>query len=71
MGVLMWHPETGGTFEAVSEDAVAHYRQSGWLRADERDDYLAALASHPSQAPPDAASSRTPRPPTTAATDGS
>jgi hypothetical protein len=43
MGVQMWHPETGGTFEAP-DDAVPHYRQSGWLRLDERDEHEARAA---------------------------
>lgn len=44
MGVLMWHPETGGMFEAPTDEAVAHYRNSGWLRADERGEHEARLA---------------------------
>ena len=49
MGVLMWHPETGGIFVADNDDAVAHYRASGWLRADEREEHEKRIAAHPSQ----------------------
>ena len=43
MSVLMWHPGTQATFEAP-DDAVPHYRQSGWLLASERSDHLARIA---------------------------
>ena len=43
MSVAMWHPGTDGVFEAP-DDAVAQYRQSGWLRLDERDDHEARMA---------------------------
>jgi hypothetical protein len=51
---LMWHPETGGTFEA-HEDAVPHHRASGWLLESEREEHLARAADHPSRKPPAAA----------------
>ena len=45
---LMWHPETGGTFEA-HDDAVPHHRASGWLLESEREEHLARAADHPSR----------------------
>ena len=51
MSTVMWHPETGGTFEAPDE-AVAHYRQSGWLRLDEREDHEARMAERAAAAQP-------------------
>jgi hypothetical protein len=38
MAALMWHPVTGGVFDAPDE-AVPHYRQSGWLLAAEREEH--------------------------------
>jgi hypothetical protein len=47
----MWHPETGGLYEAPTDGAVAQARQSGWLLAAERAEHEARLAAHPSQNP--------------------
>ena len=43
MTAVIWHPVTGATAE-VSDDAVWHHRQSGWLLASEREDHEARLA---------------------------
>jgi hypothetical protein len=51
MPALMWHPETGGVFEAPTDEAVANYRNSGWLLASERAEHEARVAAHPSQNP--------------------
>jgi hypothetical protein len=58
-------------FEAVSGDAVAHYRQSGWLRADERAAHEERTTTHPSQAPPAATVPSFSKSPATSTTDGS
>ena len=43
MTAVIWHPVTGATAE-VSEDAVWHHRQSGWLLASEREEHEARVA---------------------------
>lgn len=42
--VVIWHPDTEQT-SSVPEGAVNAYRGAGWLRLDERDDWLAAVES--------------------------
>ena len=52
--VIIYHPETEGTV-AVPEEALYHYRQSGWITAAERNELQAraeAAARPPSPAAP-------------------
>jgi hypothetical protein len=68
---LMWHPVTGGVFDAP-DDAVPHYRQSGWLLAAEREEHerRAAQRAAVEKAEQDALAASKPSKPSKPGTEG-